>query len=377
MPRVILSTIGTSLLTQQIQRDDPIEKSWYAQLRDTANTSTSEMPPAIAAIVDTLKQRAEAKLANADIAQRRNASAELNGIYGIYQNQLTQGQQDIHYLIATDTHQGLTTAQVVENFLREQGIVNVTTYTPPGLTTASSQAFAWGIDELLEWLENNLRPLQEQSHYTINFNLVGGFKALQGFLNTLGMFYADELTYIFEGTNNLITIPRLPVVVDPTAITPHSTLMALLAANAPISAQELPDLPETIVTTLEGEALLTTWGKLLWNQVKGDVLSGELLSLPYLSYLDSFCRDYQDCRNPRERVKLQETLAKVSSLLAKSQGDIGVLKADGGILYEKYKDRNIDHFRVTQGLRVSCHVENKQLILHRYGKEPEVNAHPE
>ncbi|MFM7578002.1 MAG: CRISPR-associated protein, partial [Microcystaceae cyanobacterium] len=104
-----------------------IEKSWYAQLRDTANTSTSEMPPAIAAIIDTLKQRAETKLANADIAQRRNASAELNGIYGIYQNQLTQGQQDIHYLIATDTHQGLTTAQVVENFLRGQGIVNVTT----------------------------------------------------------------------------------------------------------------------------------------------------------------------------------------------------------------------------------------------------------
>ncbi|MFM7192207.1 MAG: CRISPR-associated protein, partial [Microcystaceae cyanobacterium] len=191
-------------------------------------------------------------------------------------------------------------------------------YTPPGLTTASSQAFAWGIDELLEWLENNLRSLQEQSHYTINFNLVGGFKALQGFLNTLGMFYADELTYIFEGTNNLITIPRLPVVVDPTAIAPHAALMALLAANAPISAQELPDLPETIVTTLEGEALLTTWGKLLWNQVKGDVLSGELLSLPYLSYLDSFYRDYQDCRNPKERVKLQETLTKVSSLLAKS-----------------------------------------------------------
>jgi putative CRISPR-associated protein (TIGR02619 family) len=336
------------------------------------------MPPAIAEMVDTLKQRAEAKLANADIAQRRIASAELNGIYGIYQNQLTQGQQDIHYLIATDTYQGLTTAQIVENFLRNQGIVNVTTYTPPGLTTASSQAFAWGIDELLEWLENNLRPLQEQSHYQINFNLVGGFKALQGYLNTLGMFYADELTYIFEGTNNLISIPRLPIDIDSKAIAPHVALMARLAANTPISAQELPDLPETIVTTLDGEALLTTWGKLIWNRVKGELLSGELLSLPYLSYLDSFHRDYQDCRNSKERIKLHETLVKVSSLLEKSLGDISPLKADGGILYEKYKDRgNIAHFRVTQGLRVSCHVENEQLILHRYGREPEVNTNPE
>ncbi len=266
----------------------------------------------------------------------------------------------------------------MEQFLQEQGIVNVTTYTPPGLSTASSQDFAWGIDELLEWLENNLRPLQEQAHYMINFNLVGGFKALQGYLNTLGMFYADELTYIFEGTNQLITIPRLPIDIDSTAIAPHAALMARLAANAPIAAQDLPDLPETLVTQLEGEALLTTWGKLIWNRTKDQLLSGELLSFPYLSYLDKFKRDYQDCHNPKERVKLQETLAKVSSLLEKFRGDISSLKADGGILYEKYKDRgNIDHFRVTQGLRISCHVENKQLILHRYGKEPEVNAHPE
>ena len=311
MPRIILSTIGTSLLTQQIKRDDSTEKTWYAQLRDTANITNTDMPPAIGAIVETLKQRAEAKLANADIAQRRNASAELNGIYGIYANQLDQGKQDIHYLIATDTHQGFTTAQVVEKFLRQQGITNVTTYTPPGLSTASSQAFAWGIDELFEWLEINLSPLREQSHYTINFNLVGGFKALQGYLNTLGMFYADELTYIFEGTNELITIPRLPIDIDSTAIAPHAALIARLAANAPISTQEIPDLPETLVTQLDGEALLTTWGKLIWNRVKGELLSGDLLSLPRLTYLDSFRRDYQDCRNKKERVKLQETLAKV------------------------------------------------------------------
>ncbi len=377
MPRIILSTIGTSLLTQQIKRDDSTEKTWYAQLRDTANITNTDMPPAIGAIVETLKQRAEAKLANADIAQRRNASAELNGIYGIYANQLDQGKQDIHYLIATDTHQGFTTAQVVEKFLRQQGITNVTTYTPPGLSTASSQAFAWGIDELLEWLEINLSPLREQSHYTINFNLVGGFKALQGYLNTLGMFYADELTYIFEGTNELITIPRLPIDIDSTAIAPHAALIARLAANAPISTQEIPDLPETLVTQLDGEALLTTWGKLIWNRVKGELLSGDLLSLPRLTYLDSFRRDYQDCRNKKERVKLQETLAKVSSLLEKNQGNTAPLKGDGGVLYEKYKDmKNIDHFRVTQGLRVSCHVEAEKLVLHHYGKEPEVNANP-
>jgi len=48
MLRVILSTIGTSLLTQQVKRDDPTENNWYNQLRDTANTTRLEMPLAIA-----------------------------------------------------------------------------------------------------------------------------------------------------------------------------------------------------------------------------------------------------------------------------------------------------------------------------------------
>jgi len=48
MPRIILSTIGTSLLTQQLKRDDPTEKTWYNQLMDTANTPTSAMASAIA-----------------------------------------------------------------------------------------------------------------------------------------------------------------------------------------------------------------------------------------------------------------------------------------------------------------------------------------
>ncbi|WLT40542.1 hypothetical protein NON20_25210 (plasmid) [Synechocystis sp. B12] len=155
-------------------------------------------------------------------------------------------------------------------------------------------------------------------------------------------------------------------------------MMARLAANAPISAQVLPDLPETLVTQLDGEALLTTWGKLIWNQVKGDLLSGDLLPLPRLTYLDSFRRDYQNCRNPRERVKLQETLVKVSSLLEKNQGNTACLREDGGVLYERYQDnrQNLDHFRVTQAVRVSCLVELRGLTLRHFGEHDYVNDNP-
>ena len=70
-------------------------------------------------------------------------------------------------------------------------------------------------------------------------------------------------------------------------------------------------------------------------------------------------------------------MAKVSRLLVESDGDTSIVKKHGGVQYDKYTNKgNIDHFRVTQGLRVSCTTANGNLLLHRYGKEPDVNDNP-
>jgi hypothetical protein len=90
------------------------------------------------------------------------------------------------------------------------GIVNVNIPSSNGLSTASTQAFAGGIDGVIEFLETEVKPLR--SSYEVVFNLTGSFKSLQGYMNTWGMFYADRIVYIFEGDNSkLITIPRLPI----------------------------------------------------------------------------------------------------------------------------------------------------------------------
>jgi hypothetical protein len=49
MGQIVVSTVGTSLLTNQIDRANPDEKSWYAQLRDTANLKLDEIPQTVAA----------------------------------------------------------------------------------------------------------------------------------------------------------------------------------------------------------------------------------------------------------------------------------------------------------------------------------------
>jgi putative CRISPR-associated protein (TIGR02619 family) len=377
MRKVILSTIGTSLLTNQINRANPDEKDWYSHLRDTANFNEKETPENVKDIIATLQQRADTQLSSAKIPQIRRASAELNGIYGVYQEDLSQGKEDFHFLIATDTIQGKTTAQIVEAFLRKQGLTNTSIYAPSGLSTASTEAFSSGIDALIVWLQETIPPLKE-SKYKICFNLVGSFKSLQGYLNTIGMFYADEIIYIFEGDkSDLITIPRLPISVDTSLIQPYSIQLALLDAGAGLSPQETAGIPETMLGEVDGKMTLSTWGKLIWNQYKDELLSGDLLPFSRLEYQDTFRADYNRVKEKQKRVKLQETLATVTNLLNGANGDTAILRQHGGIQYDRYVNKgNIDHFRVTQGIRVSNTISGGKLILRRYGLEPEVNNNP-
>ncbi|MBD2182389.1 CRISPR-associated protein [Planktothrix sp. FACHB-1355] len=379
MRRIVISTIGTSLLTNQINRANSDEKDWYNLLRDNANLSLANTPYEVLTIIETLVERAKQKLKQSQVKTIRLASAELNGIYGLYQEKLSEGKQDIHWLIATDTAQGQKTAEIVRSFLGDNEF-NVNIYVPPGLSTASSRAFADGIDNLITWMQETI-PSFKENGYQVSFNLVGSFKSLQGYLNTIGMFYADEIIYIFEGQNSdLITIPRLPITIDTSTIQPYKLPLALMDAGTEIAVddEKILGIPESLVFDDGQEMTLSTWGKLVWTQSKDELLSQELLPFPHLEYKDSFYRDYEKTKtNQKERVKLQEILAKVSCLLEKSKGDTSILKGEGGVQYDKYTNKgDMAHFRVTQGLRISCTSSNGKILLHRYGKEPDVNNNP-
>lgn len=375
MQRVVISSIGTSLLTNQINRANENEKEWYSSLRDTANLTLEETPEQVKEIVVTLKERASQKLEKGAVPQIRIASAELNGIYGLYQDNLEQGKQDIHWLIATDTAQGETTAQIVEDYLRSQGLMNVNIYTPLGLSTATTEAFLEGITQLIKWMQDTIEPYKKQ--YKICFNLVGSFKSLQGYLNTIGMFYADEIIYIFEGENSkLLTIPRLPVAVDKSYIEPHKVYLAMMeAGEIPASLSEAEKVPQDLVWKVDDEMTLSPWGQLIWNQSKEELLSQKLLKFPRITYDRSFIDDYDKIQNNQEKSKLQETIARVAQLLSKSNGNPTSLKEDGGLQYSRYNNTDgIDHFRVTISWRVSCKMLGDTLQLRYYGTHDHVQG---
>ncbi|MCP2727928.1 putative CRISPR-associated protein [Limnofasciculus baicalensis] len=369
MTKLVISTVGTSVLTNQIDPDID-DNDWYERLQQTANYTDNEIQhdPVIKKIISELKERAEQELSSSDTDKIRKASAELNGIYGLYNEQIEQGIPDMHLLITTDTAQGRVAAEIVESFLKRKGLTNISIHAQSGLSTASSEIFVEGMAKLIPSMQETIKKCKD-CQYTICFNLVGGFKALQGYFNTIGMFHADKIIYVFEGSNTLITIPKLPVKVDVEKVAPYKVQLAMMSAGEiSTSSEKAKEVPQDWVLLDGNEITLSIWGQLIWNQCKSEILSGELLKFPKLEYAGSFKDDYKNQTDLKKRAELQETLAKVAYLLAKNKDGVGELKKDGGLQFERYTNTSIDHFRDTLGLRVSCKVlEKSSLSLRYYG----------
>ena len=331
----------------------------------------------------------EQKLINDDIDEIRTTSAELNGIYGLYRDQLNQGNQDIHWLITTDTAQGQVSAELIRDFLRDNHVVVLDINTPTGLSTDSTENFTHGIDELLKSFDEII-PHYQQSGYQICFNLVGGFKALQGYANTIGMFYqADEIIYIFEGSSKekgVITIPRLPIQVDHSVIKPVQFSLMATDVGVWVKLSELQSVPKTLIFVADDEATLSHWGRLTWNSCKRKFLTGDLLEFPCLVYEKSFIKDFARNKvDQQSKLDLHEVLAEVSGTMLKFKGDTtrfdtrlhftryeGGEKCEGGV-----RKNQIDHFYIKNtGWRVSCIAKDGKLYLRHYGEHDYVNDNP-
>ncbi len=374
--QLVLTTVGISLFLNSLSSEER-EEGGVQRLNRHANAT--ELPSDLEAFLTELVTRAEQTLTEGTVASRCLLSAELNGLYGLYEDQLQRGRNDVHVLVATDTVLGCRAAQTLEAFLRGQGIVNVQMWVPEQLSSGDNRRFSHGVQKLLRLCEETI-PGYRADGYRIVFNLTGAFKSLQSYLNIAGMFYADEIVYIFEGSKQLLRIPRLPIQIDVATLQTYCTSLALLDAGAILPHGEVAGLPEGLLDLDQhGDATLSEWGRLIWNRVRHELLQKELLPFPNLMYEESFRRDF-DRASPKERVDLQETLAKVSALL--EEGGVARLKQDGGLRYEDYQNRRsadgrpIGHFRLTQGRRVSCIAEGGRLRLRHCGAHDQVNDNP-
>ncbi len=258
-PRFILSPCGTSLWTNGAS--DAERKLLIAY----ANTTTPEEIPATdRGLLEARLAVVRALMLGAKETEAAKKSAELNGIIKLYGGTVEAGQ-DYHLLLCTDTWLGEQSALLAAEWLRQRQ-VTVEVKRQRDLQTKDLSAFQMALSELVQWAETTLSAYRE-SGYRIVFNLTGGFKSVQGFLQSLGMFYADETVYIFETGADLLRIPRLPAKLATEEIV-RANLRSFRRLHLRLPAEDISAIPETLLFQYGGETELSVWGLLAWEQAK-------------------------------------------------------------------------------------------------------------
>jgi putative CRISPR-associated protein (TIGR02619 family) len=266
LSKLIVTTCGTSLLTDQAGET-------AALLRETGHMRPGEV---VGDQLTTLQRHIAARAARldaADLAAAATLCAELRGLS--MHGSLGSAERTHHVLIASDTWQGDAASSMLEAWLARR--TTVERHVIPGLLPADMTEFGAALSELarlcLELVEG-----YRAAGYRITFNLNGGFKSVQGFMQSLGCLCADECIYVFETGTELMRIPRLPLTLDPAAaIGRHLPLVRAMANGRAQPVAEVAGIPETLLLVVDGAALLSAWGEIMWQACRDQYYAEALL----------------------------------------------------------------------------------------------------
>jgi len=258
---LLVSTCGTSLLTNGASTDD---RAWLTKVANDGEVDTARLTPILNARRDTLKA--------ADEPTRRKLSAELNGIGAVLDRY--KPKQLFHVLVHTDTALGRATAGLVQEALGNQTLL----VSASGLRTNSLASFREAVAALTKQLDTLVRSYREQGWFVV-FNLTGGFKSLNGYLQTLAMISADRCVFIFEGAPELMEIPRLPVrLAEIDELREHVTLFRRLAVGYAVRADEAKGVPDSLLMEIDGVVTTSVLGDVAWARHRATLFAEKLHS---------------------------------------------------------------------------------------------------
>lgn len=289
-PNFILSSCGTSLLTNNVGNE---ERKLFIKY---ANAAEKDIPATDIAIIKPLVQTIRNILMQSGPHQVANFSAELNAIVKFYHYKLDHNY-DVHYLLTTDTWLGHLTGQMLQAWLK-QYFSSVNIYAQKDLQTADLNRFQLALSDLVVWCSNNI-----SADYHVVFNLTGGFKSVQGFLQTLAMFYADEAIYVFESGDELLRLPKLPVRIDPdNTLRDHFPLMRQLNLGLSVTLPE--NLPKTLIMQIDDQTTLSQYGQIIFQQLKNKFYTEQIYEPPTekIRFGPKFIQSVQNLSPDRKKI---------------------------------------------------------------------------
>jgi putative CRISPR-associated protein (TIGR02619 family) len=276
--KVIVSTIGTSIITNHIVKQED-RSSFYKQ---TNLKDKQGLTPENHSILNDAQKNVRSNIPLWQEKDIIRASAESNALYAL---NLKYGdifnKDTIHILMTTETWCGFVAAELIKDWLEYQGVQRVEIKQISNLTTANISDYYIGASNLVNYAFKEIFPAYQDTHYYhMIFNLTGGFKVLNGLMQILGMVIQKEIVYIFEHGSELITIPPLPLKVDYEEWFNQYGKIARKIELGIASTSDVQHIDPLYFYQFDNEYILSEWGALLWNICQDAKYKTEILEPP-------------------------------------------------------------------------------------------------
>ncbi len=257
MPRLLICTVGTSLLTNP----DRPWAGWSARRRD---------PLPVPAAVDGW-------LAEADPV---TATAETNSLRGVGLD-----SSDRVLLLHSDTPEGRFCSERLQTYFGQgrcraveaQQLSALGYHHPSFAQNGLKNLVAVAVEAINQARRGGLEPV---------FCATGGFKAEIAFLNLLGALLAVEVYYIHEQFREIIRLPRLPLAWDAECVANNRDFFDWIDADLRPSVEVetwlrgRPELRTLVVDDAEGHTYLNAAGNLLFRAARERLAEGPRATWP-------------------------------------------------------------------------------------------------
>lgn len=362
MKKLIISPCGTSILTNNIPNELRKKLTQITNVRNASDIETETKTELEA----YFKHRKEEIVSIGEHSMVKKASAELNGILTYLDKNGTDSQDSI-ILLRTDTWLGEITSDIVSTWLKKNHF-QVDIHKITDLQTKEILSFKLALSDLYAWVEE-VATGYRNSGYHIVFNLTGGFKSVNGFLQTIGSIYADEVVYIFESSSELLSIPGLPFSLNYEPLFEEKVnIIRKINLELPVSTQEVQGL-DLFLFELDNKYVLNDIGLTVWSQLKKKIYAKALL--PSLSDRLLIRKSFTDSIEslPSDRLSILNEQLDLAHIYVESGKNLRSFRfhsltgnAFPGSTHEFYAWSDKD------AKRVYCHFEGDILVLDQLSK---------
>jgi putative CRISPR-associated protein (TIGR02619 family) len=286
--KFILTSTGLSLLTNYLKNYKifPNEIYKYSNQKELNEEFLKQITP----YIENLKK----SIVTYNISELKSVSAELNALLTFYKENFNKA--DIHYILHTDTYLGKIAAEIIQIFLESKSL-NVSLFNAKDLNTSNVEDFQFALSEVVKDLSPLLSGYQDNG-YEIIFNLTGGFKGVNSFLQTMASLYADKSIYIFESGVELLEIPKIPLKIDEEYFKSNFEILRRIEKNIACKAE----LSSSIVVKIDDEYTLSPWGEIVWQKYKIDYFKKNLLHpiVDTIKYSKELEKDFEKLSNDKK-----------------------------------------------------------------------------